>query len=139
MMRTAKNHILIFALIVFIFGNFNFAKGNITELNLNPMNTINNAGITGISTEDIWKEFKFNFPFDLNKVNINTNIPLSPKFNTSQDIPNIDLRQFLTPKDVSSDDLGKAIKAIITLVIEIFLEVIYITSQVLKLVLEFLR
>ena len=82
----------------------------------------------------------FFFPFNLKNINIDTNIPISPKVNTSQDkLPDIDLGQFLTPKNVSSDDLGGAVKAIATLVIQIFLVVISVVSQILKLILGFLR
>jgi len=75
----------------------------------------------------------------LKNINIDTNIPISPKVNESQQtFPDINLKQFLTPKDISSNDLKGAAKAIATLVIEIFLTVISITSQMLRLVLGFL-
>ena len=111
---------------------------NFQPLNLNPLDAVNSAGIKGIGAGELFDAFKLNFPTDL-KLNISTDIPLSPKFNASQDIPDVNLKQFLTPKDISSDDLGEAVKAIATLVIEIFLVVISITSQILKLILEFLR
>ena len=111
-----------------------------SSLNLNPLDAVYKAGIKNINTGDMLKGFKFNLPFGLNKINIDTNIPISPKFNESQQaLPDINLRQFLIPKDVSSDDLAGAVKAIATLMIEIFLVVISITSQVLKLILGFLR
>ncbi|MBI2674556.1 MAG: hypothetical protein HYX22_02365 [Candidatus Yanofskybacteria bacterium] len=128
--------------------NFNFAQGNElnlnpeSSLNLNPLDAINRAGIGGINAGEVLDAFKFNFPFDLKNINIDTNIPISPKVNESQglsDSNDIDLRQFLTPKDISSDDIKGATKAIVTLVIEIFLVVISITSQVLRLILGFLR
>lgn len=126
--------------------NFNFAAGeelNLNSkpsLNLNPLDAVNSAGIGGINVGDILEAFKFNFPFDPGKINIDTNIPISPKVNESQQIlPDIGLKQFLTPKDISSDDLAGAIKAILTLVIQIFLVVISVTSQILKLILGFLR
>lgn len=127
--------------------NFSFAAGETLDLNqtqplnLNPLDAINKAGVgVNVNAGDVLDAFKFNFPFDLNKINIDTNIPLSPKVNESQQtFPDINLKQFLTPKDISSDDLGKAVKAIATLIIEIFLVVISITSQALKLVLGFLR
>ena len=110
-------------------GNFNFAAGETLNLNQQPDLNLNPLDA-----------FKLNFPFNLNNINIDTNIPISPKVNTSQDkLPDIDLRQFLTPKDVSSDDLGGAIKAVVTLVIQIFLVVISVVSQILKLILELLR
>jgi|SRR3989338_10190224 len=130
---------------VLMLGNFNFAMGDSElnlnpelPLNLNPLDTVNRVGIKGIGAGELFDAFKLNFPTDL-KLNISTDIPLSPKFNASQDIPDVNLKQFLTPKDISSDDLGEAVKAIATLVIEIFLVVISITSQILKLILEFLR
>ena len=108
-------------------------------MNLNPLDAINRAGIGGINAGDVLDAFKFNFPFDLKNINIDTNIPISPKVNESQQsLPDIDLRRFLTPKDISSDDLGGAVKAIATLVIEIFLVVISVVSQMLKLILGFL-
>ncbi|HXK40898.1 MAG TPA: hypothetical protein VJ046_02250 [Candidatus Paceibacterota bacterium] len=110
-----------------------------SDLNLNPLDAINRAGIGGINAGDVLDAFKFNFPFDLKNINIDTNIPISPKVNESQQsLPDIDLRRFLTPKDISSDDLGGAVKAIATLVIEIFLVVISVVSQMLKLILGFL-
>lgn len=137
-MRTSFVRISIFTVsTILIFADFNFAAGE--ELNLNPLDAVNTAGIKSIDTRDTVKGFKFNLPFSVKNMNIGTNIPISPKFNTSQGISDINLRQFLTPKDISSDDLGKAVKAVITLVIEIFLVVISITSQILKLILEFLR
>ena len=133
-------------MVVLIFLNFNFAAGeelNLNSgpsLNLNPLDAVNRAGIGGINAGDVLDAFKFNFPFDLKNINIDTNIPISPKVNESQQsFPDIDLKQFLTPKDISSDDLKGAAKAIVTLVIEIFLTVISITSQILRLVLGFLR
>ena len=141
-----KRFLLLVVLSVFIFGNFVFAAGetlNVSQelpLNLNPLDTVSSAGIGGIGVGDVLDAFKFNFPFDPGKININTNIPISPKVNESQQtLPDINLKQFLTPKDISSDDLGEAVKAITTLVIEVFLVVISITSQMLKLILEFLR
>src|SRR3989344_2768895 len=143
-------HYLIIPL-VFIFGNFNFAAGLGEEpvrsrvpaetLNLNPLDAINSAGIgVDINAGDVLNAFKFNFPFNLNKINIDTRIPTSPKINESQrGLPNINLRQFLTPKDISSDNLRGAIKAIVVLVIEIFLVVISIMSQTLRLILGLLR
>ena len=134
---------IILVLNLLLFGNFNFAVGetldlNFQPLNLNPLDAVNSAGIKGIGAGELFDAFKLNFPTDL-KLNISTDIPLSPKFNTSQDVPDVNLKQFLTPKDISSDDLGEAVKAIATLVIEIFLTVISITSQVLRLILGFLR
>ena len=110
-------------------------------LNLNPLDAINSAGIgVDINAGDVLNAFKFNFPFNLNKINIDTSIPTSPKINESQrGLPNINLRQFLTPKDISSDNLRGAIKAIVVLVIEIFLVVISIMSQTLRLILGLLR
>lgn len=140
--------IRIIILIILVLGNFNFAKGeelkldSNVSLNLNPLDAVNRAGVGGIGVGDVLDAFKFNFPFDPGKININTNIPISPKVNESQGLPDnndIDLKQFLTPKDISSDDLGGAVKAVITLIIEIFLVVISITSQVLKVILGFLR
>lgn len=133
-------------LCILVLVNFNFAQGNElnlnpeSSLNLNPLDAINRAGIGGINAGEVLDAFKFNFPFDLKNINIDTNIPISPKVNESQQsFPGINLKQFLTPKDISSDDLKGATKAIATLVIEIFLVVISITSQVLRLVLGFLR
>lgn len=139
-MTTANTKLVTFVLSgVLVLGNFSFAKGE--SLDLNPLNAINEAGVgVNINAGDVLDAFKFNFPFNLNNINIDTNIPISPKVNTSQDnLPNIDLRQFLTPKDVSSDDLGGAVKAVATLIIEIFLVVISVVSQILKLILGFLR
>ena len=137
--------IIIFS--IFILGSFNLAKGETLNLdpniplNLNPLDAVNKAGVgVNIDAGDVLDAFKFNFPFNLNNINIDTNIPISPRVNTSQDkLPDIDLRQFLTPKDVSSDDLGGAVKAVATLIIEIFLVVISVVSQILKLILGFLR
>jgi len=124
-----------------LFVNFSFAAGE-SDLNLSP-NVISNIGIGGFDafdTEDIFKGFQLKFTSSVKNLNIDTNIPISPKSNTSVPGPSdIDLKQFLTPKDVSSDDLGEAIKAVITLVIEIFLVVISIISQILRLALGFLR
>lgn len=121
--------------------NFSFAAEDENELDLNfdLLKSINAAGVQSMDTQEILKGLKFNLPLNLNKININTNIPVSPRANTSQDLLDIHLRQFLTPKNVSSDDLVGVIKAVATLVIEIFLVVISITSQILKLILEFLR
>src|SRR3989338_10044443 len=89
---------------VLMSGNFVFAQGG--ELNLNPesslnlnsTDTVNRAGIGGIGAGDVLDAFKFNFPFDLKSLNIDTNIPISPKVNESQQsLPDIDLRRFLTP------------------------------------------
>lgn len=147
--------ILLFILILAA-GDLDFAIGQELELNsglplnLNPLDVLNSAGIKGVDlgSGEFLKGLKFGlpiFPPDL-KFNINTNIPLSPKLNESQQTfpagfspGDINLKQFLTPKDISSNDLAKAAKAIITLVIEIFLTVISIVSQILKLILEFLR
>lgn len=141
-----KNLGRVLFIFILTFANFNFAAGDSLELNpepflnLNPLEAVNNAGIGGFGARDVLDTFKLNFPLDPGKINIDTNIPISPKVNTSQDtLPNINLRQFLTPKDVSSDDLTESIKAIAVLVIEIFLTVISITAQVLKIILEFLR
>lgn len=124
-----------------LFVNFSFAAGE-SDLNLSP-NVISNIGIGGFDafdTEDIFKGFQLKFTSSVKNLNIDTNIPISPKSNTPVPGPSdIDLKQFLTPKDVSSDDLGEAIKAVITLVIEIFLVVISIISQILRLALGFLR
>lgn len=122
---------IIFLISIILSANFGFAAGDLPKLKLEPK-------------PDTLLNFKFKLPFgfDLKGININTNIPISPLKELSRDtvaIPNIDLKQFLTPKDISPDDLGGAAKAVITLVIEIFLAVISITSQVLKLILEFLR
>ena len=132
-------------LALLVFGNFNFAQGETLDLNssaplnLNPLDAVNRAGISGINAGEVLDAFKFNFPFDLKNINIDTNIPISPKVNESQQtFPDINLKQFLTPKDISSNDLKGAAKAIATLVIEIFLTVISITSQMLRLVLGFL-
>ena len=131
-----------------LFVNFSFAAGesdlNLSpNLNLNPLDVVSSIGIGGFDafdTEDIFKGFQLKFTSSVKNLNIDTNIPISPKSNTSVPGPSdIDLKQFLTPKDVSSDDLGEAIKAVITLVIEIFLVVISIISQILRLVLGFLR
>jgi len=146
--RPSKTNTLIGVVVLtgFMLLNFNFAAGeelNLNSkpsLNLNPLDAVNSAGIGGINVGDILEAFKFNFPFDPGKINIDTNIPISPKVNESQQIlPDIGLKQFLTPKDISSDDLAGAIKAILTLVIQIFLVVISVTSQILKLILGFLR
>lgn len=130
----------------FIFVNFGFAAGDSLELNsgpslnLNPLDAVNRAGVGGIGVGDVLDAFKLNFPFNLNNINIDTNIPISPKVNESlQSLPDINLKQFLTPKDISSDDLGGAVKAVATLLIEIFLVVIAITSQVLNVILGFLK
>ena len=126
--------------------NFNFAQGSELNLNpeqslnLNPIDAINRAGIGGIGAGDVLDAFKFNFPFDLKNVNIDTNIPISPKVSESQQtFPDINLKQFLTPKDISSDNLKGAAKAMAMLIIEIFLVVISITSQILRFILGFLR
>jgi len=126
--------------------NFNFAQGSELNLNpeqslnLNPIDAINRSGIGGIGAGDVMDAFKFNFPFDLKNVNIDTNIPISPKVNESQQtFPDINLKQFLTPKDISSDNLKGAAKAMAMLIIEIFLVVISITSQILRFILGFLR
>src|SRR3989338_8332269 len=148
MIRPSKTNTLIGVVVLtgFMLLNFNFAAGeelNLNSkpsLNLNPLDAVNSAGIGGLNVGDILEAFKFNFPFDPGKINIDTNIPISPKVNESQQIlPDIGLKQFLTPKDISSDDLAGAIKAILTLVIQIFLVVISVTSQILKLILGFLR
>ena len=139
---------IILFLILLLFANSSFAAGDSAGLNLNPqlslslnpLDAIKGAGVgVDINAGDVLDAFKLNFPSNLNNINIDTNIPISPRVNESQGLPDINLRQFLTPKDVSSDDLGKAVKAIATLVIEIFLVVISITSQMLKLMLGFLR
>ncbi|OGN08180.1 MAG: hypothetical protein A3J46_00895 [Candidatus Yanofskybacteria bacterium RIFCSPHIGHO2_02_FULL_41_11] len=140
-MAAIKIKVVVFIfLCVLIFGNFNFAAGE--TLNLNPIDAVKNAGIRGINAGDVLDAFKFNL-FDFpGEININTDIPISPKVNEFQNLPDsndIDLKQFLTLKDVSSDDLGEAIKAVITLVIEIFLVVISVVFQILKLILGFLR
>lgn len=143
--RPYSQNFKIFIIVILIFINFNLARAeelNLrpeVSLNFNPLDTVSSAGIKGISAQELLGGFKFNLPFNVKSLNIDTNTPISPKFNTSQDLPDINLKQFLTPKDVSSNDLGEAAKAIITLVIEIFLVVISITSQILKLILEFLR
>lgn len=127
----------------------NFAKGpgegpvqsrvSVESLNLNPLDAVNKAGVgVNIDAGDVLEAFKFNFPFNLNNINIDTNTPASPKTDPSQALPDIDLRQFLTPKDISSDDLGGAIKAIAALIINIFLVVISVVTQILKLILGFL-
>lgn len=166
-MKDIRVYILIFTIsIILIFGNFSFAVGEeliplevasprssrlaleararlLTgpepSLNLNPQDAVDKINIGGFGAGDLVEAFKFKFPFDLNLkgVNIDTNIPISPKVNESQGPSGINLRQFLTPKDISSDDLGGAIKAIFTLIINIFLVVISITAQMLKLLLEF--
>lgn len=138
---------IILILFVFIFG---FVENSFAEekelnlnpelnLNLNPLDTLNTVGLKPISTSDLSDRFKFNLPFNLNKINISTNIPLSPVVNESKGLPDINLKQFLTPKDVSSNDLIGALKAITVFVIEIFLVVISIVVQILKLILGFLR
>ncbi len=140
---------IIFGLIVLVFltGNSGFAQGEELNLdfqpslNFNPLDNLNSAGVVpNISTGGLLEGFKFNLPFDISNLNIDTNVPMSPKANESQQsFPDINLKQFLTPKDLSSDDLGGAIKAVVALIIEIFLVVISIAAQILKLVLEFLR
>ncbi|MBI4158063.1 MAG: hypothetical protein HY505_00345 [Candidatus Yanofskybacteria bacterium] len=140
------NLLLIIILIILPVGNFNFAQGSELNLNsestlkLNPLDAINNAGVgVNINAEDVLNAFKFNFPFDLKNINIDTNIPISPKVNESQQsFPDVNLKQFLTPKDISSNDLKGATKAIVTLIIEIFLVVISLTSQALRFILELL-
>lgn len=122
---------IIFLISIMLSANFGFAAGD----KFNSLNTLNQVGIQNF-------KFKLPFGFDPRSININTNIPITSLKESSRDmvaIPNIDLKQFLTPKNISSGDLGEAAKAVITLVIEIFLVVISITSQVLKLILEFLR
>lgn len=133
--------------ISFVFGNFNFVKGESlnlnpgTSLDLNPLEAVNKAGVgVNIDAGDVLDAFKINFPFNLNNINIDTNTPLSPKFNTSQEtLPNIDLKQFLIPKDISSNDLVGAVKAIAALVINILIVVMSVVMQILKLILGFLR
>lgn len=146
MVSTIKYLTALSVLAVFMFGNFGFAAGDSLNLNsevplnLNPLDAINRAGVGGIDVGDVLDAFKFNFPFDPGKINIDTNIPISPKINESQQfLSDVNLRQFLTPKDISSDDFVGAIKAVIALVIEIFLVVISITSQVLTTILRFLK
>ena len=147
MVKSSKTNIRICVIVLSAFSllNFNFAAGDElnlnseSSLNLNPLDNINKAGIKSIGAGDTLERFKFNLPLNFNKINIDTNIPISPKFNESQDLPDINLRQFLTPRDISSDDFVGAVKAVVTLVIEIFLLVISITSQILKLILGFLR
>ena len=150
-----KNLGEILFIILLVLANSNFAVGDQLSwpektlklnsdapLNLDPLDTLNSVGIKSIGASDILEGFKFNFPFNVKNLNIDTNIPLSPLKGPSQGLPDsndINLKQFLTPKDVSSDDLKSAVKAIVTLVIEIFLVVISITAQILKLILEFLR
>lgn len=144
-MKAIRTYILIFAIpTILMFGNFSFAVGE--ELNLNPesplnlnaQDAVNKINIGGFGAGEVFDAFKFRFPFDLDLkgVNIDTNIPISPKVNESEP-PKINLKQFLTPKDISSDDLGGAIKAVFILIVNIFLVVISITSQILKLILEF--
>ena len=119
-----------------------FATGDLNSvpiLNLNPIDAVNSAEIAGFDVGDLSNVVQIKSLWDFRGLNIDTNIPISPKFNESQGFPGINLKQFLTPKDVSSDDLAGAVRAILTLVIEIFLVVISITSQILKLILEFLR
>lgn len=133
-----KKSLIILIAGVFVLAN-NSAAGQ--ELNLDPQETINRAGITGIKGINVGQalnRFQFNLPSSWEKINVGTSIPVNI-VNTSQGLPDIDLKQFLTPRDISSDDLTGATKAIVELIIEIFLVVISITAQILKLVLEFLR
>lgn len=134
--------------ILFIFGvlNFKFVMAQELKLNpevplnLNPVDAVTGAGIRTLNTGQILNNrFQFNLPSSWEKININTNIPVNPQIKESQALPAIDLKQFLTPKNISSSDFGQAIKAIAVLVIEIFLVVISVVSQILKLVLGFLR
>src|SRR3989344_778069 len=74
---------------VLMLGNFNFSMGDSElnlnpelPLNLNPLDTVNRVGIKGIGAGELFDAFKLNFPTDL-KLNISTDIPLSPKFNAS--------------------------------------------------------
>lgn len=140
-----KQKIFLYVFSFLIFAGLNSAKAEKLDLNLQPslnlkpLEIFGNAGIKSINTSDIFKNFKLNLPFNLNSVNIDTNIPLSPKVNESQQtFPDINLKQFLTPKNISSNDLGGAIKAMAMLIIKIFLVVISITSQMLRLILELL-
>lgn len=144
--RYYKKKIFLYVFSFLIFAGLNFAKAEELDLNLQPslnlkpLEIFGNAGIKSINIQDIFKNFKLNLPFNFNSVNIDTNIPLSPKVNESQQtFPDINLKQFLMPKNISSNDLGEAIKAMAMLIIKIFLVVISITSQMLRLVLEFLR
>ena len=141
-MQNMSSVVLLFILLSV---NFNFAQGSElnlnseSSLNLNPLDAINRAGIGGIGAGEVLDAFKFNFPFNLRNINIDTNVPVSPKINESQQtFPDINLRQFLTPKDISSDNLKGAAKAMAMLIIEIFLVVISITSQALRFILGFL-
>lgn len=127
---------------VFIFLNLGFISAQELELNttvplnLNPLDAVNKAGIKNLDTGQVLDRFQFNLPFNWNNININRTTPSNT---TNQSIPDIDLKKFLTPKDVSSNDLGDAAKAIFTLVIETFLVVISIVTQILTVILGFLR
>jgi len=150
-MNNPTGMLRILIIILLLLGNFSLAQGSelnlnsefgsSLSLNLNPFDAINSAGIDGINTKDIVNAFQFNFPFNLQGLkNINTNIPISPKSNPSNEkLPNVNLKQFLSPKDISSNDLAAAIKTITILIIEIFLVVLSVTYQILKLILGFLR
>ena len=133
--------LLLVILTLIILGNVSFAAEN--SLNLNPLDAVNSIGIGGFdafNAQDVFKSFKLEFPGGFKNLNIDTNIPISPKFNKSVPGPSdINLKQFLTPKNISSDDLLKAAGALIAFIIEIFLVVISITAQMLRLVLGFLR
>lgn len=140
-MQNLGNILLLVILTLIILGNVSFAAEN--SLNLNPLEAVNSIGIGGFdafNAQDVFKSFKLEFPGGFKNLNIDTNIPISPKFNKSVPGPSdINLKQFLTPKNISSDDLLKAAGALIAFIIEIFLVVISITAQMLRLILGFLR
>ena len=143
---------LLFILLIFIIPHFSIAEelnfNPDLQLNLNPSDAVKSVGIGGFDAGDILEGFKFISPFNLNNLNIDTNTPISPRMQEphqglpavsgESNLPEINLKQFLTPKDISTDDLGEAVKSVISLVIEIFLVVISIVSQILRLILGFL-
>ena len=71
-------------LCVLVLGNFNFARGSElnlnpeSSLNLNPLDAVNRAGIGGINAGEVLDAFKFNFPFDLKNINIDTKKSTNP-------------------------------------------------------------
>ena len=65
-------------------------------------------------------------------INIDTNIPLSPTKEVSSDFSGLKLNDIFNAKNLSSQDIVGAIRAILVLLINLFFVVINIVIEILK-------
>lgn len=106
-----------------------------TQTNLNLDSAKNLLNVSQTVNEMVGEVIKGLTPTGV--INISTGIPiLNPlsSFNNAKtsDIGNFDLKQFLSPTGVSSNDLIEILKAVVVLSIKIFIAVLQVVWQIVQ-------